>query len=93
MAELAKELGYTQAQLAIAWALASKDVSTLILGISKIEYIDENFKAFELYQKWNKDLEDKIENLIGNTPKTEVNFRTHKPLPSRRSIAIQKKLL
>jgi len=33
---LAKEVGYTQAQLAIAWAIANKDVSTCILGFTRI---------------------------------------------------------
>jgi aryl-alcohol dehydrogenase-like predicted oxidoreductase len=37
LGDLAKELGYTQAQLAIAWVLANKDVSTCIMGFSKPE--------------------------------------------------------
>jgi len=53
----AKELGYTQTQLALAWAMASKDSSSLILGFSKISYIDENLKALELYKKWSKEIE------------------------------------
>jgi aryl-alcohol dehydrogenase-like predicted oxidoreductase len=36
LAELAKELGYTQAQLALAWAIASTDVSTCILGFTRL---------------------------------------------------------
>ena len=35
--ELAKELGCTQAQLALAWTIANKDVSTAILGFSRVE--------------------------------------------------------
>jgi aryl-alcohol dehydrogenase-like predicted oxidoreductase len=88
LGEIAKELGYTQTQLALAWAMANKDVSTLILGISKIEYIDENFKAFELYKNWNKELEEKIQKLLDNNPATEVNFRTHRPLVARRTFAV-----
>ena len=37
LGDLAKELGFTQAQLALAWAIANRDVSTCILGFTKIE--------------------------------------------------------
>ena len=37
MGDYAKELGYTQAQLALAWVLASTDVSTCMLGFSRLE--------------------------------------------------------
>ncbi len=37
LGELAKELGFTQAQLAIAWTVANTDVSTCLLGFSRIE--------------------------------------------------------
>ena len=61
LAEIAKEEGYTQAQLVLARVIASKDVSTMILGFSKILQLDENVKALELYQRWNRSLETKIE--------------------------------
>jgi len=37
LAALAKELGCTMAQLALAWAIANKDVSVALLGFTKIE--------------------------------------------------------
>jgi len=37
LADLAKELGFTQAQLALAWCLANQDVSTVILGFTRLE--------------------------------------------------------
>ena len=39
------------AQLAVAWVIANKDVSTCILGASKVSQLDENFKALEVYKK------------------------------------------
>lgn len=33
---IAKDLGFTQAQLALAWAIANKDVSTCILGFTRL---------------------------------------------------------
>jgi aryl-alcohol dehydrogenase-like predicted oxidoreductase len=41
--------------------LASTDVSTLITGISKIDQLDQNVKALEIYAKWDQALEDNIE--------------------------------
>jgi len=37
LAALAKELGCTMAQLALAWSIANKDVSVALLGFTKIE--------------------------------------------------------
>lgn len=71
--------------------MSNKDVSTLILGFSKIEYVDENFKALEIYRNWNKDLENRISSLLNNTPQTAVNFRTHKPVTARRTHAVLEK--
>lgn len=36
LAEVAKEVGFTQAQLALAWAIANTDVSTCLLGFTKL---------------------------------------------------------
>jgi len=88
LASLSKELGYTQTQLALAWALANKDVSTLILGFSKVKYVDENLKALELYKKWDKTIEDKVEAILGGGPTPSMNARTFMPNKSRRQISI-----
>ncbi|TNV78237.1 hypothetical protein FGO68_gene426 [Halteria grandinella] len=85
---IAAEIGYTQAQLALAWALASKDVSTLIIGFSKIEQLEENMKALELYAKWDKTLEDRLEALLQNGPEPRVDFRQFAPTTQRRQIAV-----
>jgi len=57
LADVAKEAGFSQAQLGLAWAIANTDVSTCILGFSKLSQVDENLKAYELYKKWNDELE------------------------------------
>jgi len=88
LAEIAKNEGYTQAELALAWVIASKDVSTLILGFSKISQLDENVKALELYQKWNKTLESKIESSLENSVEPTINFRVFGPIAQRREVAV-----
>jgi voltage-dependent potassium channel beta subunit len=49
LGDLAKENGYSQAQLALAWTIASSDVSTCILGFTRLSQVEENLKAMELY--------------------------------------------
>jgi len=47
-ASLAVELGCTTAQLAIAWILRRKEVSSVITGATRIEQLDENLGAIEI---------------------------------------------
>jgi aryl-alcohol dehydrogenase-like predicted oxidoreductase len=74
--------------LALAWVLASTDVSTLILGVSKVEQLDDNVKALEVAAKWNKELEARIETLLQNGPEPRVDFRVFTPTAQRRQIAV-----
>ncbi|MEP5566688.1 MAG: aldo/keto reductase [Halioglobus sp.] len=44
---LAQELGVSLSQLAIAWCLQNPNVSTVILGASRVAQLEENLKALE----------------------------------------------
>jgi len=72
----------------LAWALASKDVSTLILGFSKVTYVDENMKALELYKKWSPEIENKINSILNNQPPPTMNGRTFTANKTRRQYAV-----
>jgi voltage-dependent potassium channel beta subunit len=48
---LARELGGSVAQLAVAWVNKNPHVSTVILGASKVSQLQENLKAIELTPK------------------------------------------
>ncbi len=85
----AKELGFTQAQLSLAWAVANTDVSTCILGFSRLAQIDENLKCLELVKKWTPEIEAKCEEIMGNAPEMELDWRTWAPLEMRRKIAVK----
>jgi hypothetical protein len=63
-------------------------VSTLILGFSKLSQLDENVKALELYHKWNKTLEGKIEKMLENPVDPTMSFRTFTPVAQRREVAV-----
>ena len=74
------------AQLALAWIIANPDCSTTILGASRVSQLEENVKAVEIYKKLDKELLLEIENILGNAPKGEIDYRDWKELPSRRNI-------
>lgn len=46
--ELATELGYSPAELAIAWCLRNPNVSSVILGASRVGQLEQNLRALEV---------------------------------------------
>ena len=81
-----KKLNCSLAQLAVAWVIANKDVSTCILGASKVSQLEENFKALEIYKKLTPELLTEIETILDNCPKGEMDFRDRNQLNIRRNI-------
>ena len=81
-----KKLNTTLAVLAVAWVIANKDVSTCILGASKVSQLEENFKALELYKKLTPEILTEIETILDNCPKGEMDFRDRCELNVRRNI-------
>ncbi len=70
MQSIADKLGCTMAQLAIAWCLKNPNVSTVILGASKMSQLEENLKAIEVYHKIDDLSMGQIENILQNKPET-----------------------
>jgi voltage-dependent potassium channel beta subunit len=62
---LAKELGCTPAQLAIAWCLKNPHVSTVITGASRKEQVLENLKAAAVEEQLTGDLMKRIDAILG----------------------------
>ena len=83
-----KKLNCSLAQLAIAWTIANPDVSTCIIGATKVSQIEENCKALEVVKKLDKDISIEIEKILDNAPKGEIDYRDWKELPSRRNLAM-----
>ena len=65
---LAGELGCTPSQLAIAWILRRKEVSSVITGATSMEQLDENIAAANFEEKLTDDLLERIEQILGNFP-------------------------
>ena len=92
LAGVAKELGCTQAQLALAWTIVNRDTSTCILGATKIAQFEENLKALDVARKWTPELEKKIEGILGNAPDPELIWTIFPPTlePLRRESSVRK---
>ena len=66
LTEVANDLDITPAQLAIAWILRRKEVSTVITGATRLEQLDENLGASEAYVKLTEVDIDRIFACLGN---------------------------
>jgi voltage-dependent potassium channel beta subunit len=65
---VARDMGCTLAQLALAWCLKNPNVSTVITGASRPEQVSENMKALEVAPKLDSDRLEQIEVILGNKP-------------------------
>jgi voltage-dependent potassium channel beta subunit len=72
MTQIAKELDCTMAQLAIAWCLHNKNVSTVITGASKPAQVLENLKALDVYKKLDDSVVARLEAILDNKPKAPI---------------------
>jgi voltage-dependent potassium channel beta subunit len=84
LAEISRDLGCSQAQLALGWVLKSNDVSTAIFGATRVEQVDDNIGALQVVKSLTPEILQRIEDLLGNKPETRYNWRTFEKEPSRR---------
>jgi voltage-dependent potassium channel beta subunit len=71
---IADQLGVSQALLAIAWCLKNTDVSTVILGASRVEQLHENLKALDVAKQLTPDVMESIEGVLNNRPELPTQF-------------------
>jgi voltage-dependent potassium channel beta subunit len=75
LAPIADELDCSLAQLALAWCLNNPHVSTVITGASKVEQVQENMQAIEVAERLDGALMERIDQILGNKPEAETDFR------------------
>ena len=66
---LAKDLGLSMAQLAILWCNANPNVTTVLLGASKVGQLEENLAALNYKDKMNNEIMEEVERILDNKPK------------------------
>lgn len=74
LGDIARDLGATPSQLAIAWCMKNPHVSTVILGATKTEQLRENLGALSLTPKLTPEVLERIEKVVGNTPEQPVDY-------------------
>ena len=68
---IAKEIGATLSQLALAWCLKNPFVSTVITGASRAEQVHENMKAADFVEKLTPEIMNRIDEVFGVVKRDE----------------------
>lgn len=68
LTELSKELGISLTHLSIAWCLKNPNVSTVILGASRLSQLEDNLKALDVVNQLSPEVMGKIEAIVDNKP-------------------------
>ena len=54
--------------MALCWCLKNKNVSTVILGASKLGQLEENLKSINYLKSFDDELINSIEEILNNKP-------------------------
>jgi aryl-alcohol dehydrogenase-like predicted oxidoreductase len=74
LTSIAEKLGGNVSQLALAWAAANPNVSTVILGATKVEQIHDNCKAIKMVDKLTPEVMEEIESVLANKPRPTPTY-------------------
>jgi voltage-dependent potassium channel beta subunit len=66
LSQVAEDLHFSTAQLAIAWLLRRKEVSSVITGATHIDQLHDNLAASEAVEKLTDPVLERIEKILGN---------------------------
>jgi len=61
---IGEEIGATTAQMAIAWLLRRKEVSSVITGATRVEQLDENLGAADFAEDLSGEILDRIDTIF-----------------------------
>ncbi len=64
LAPIAEQLGCSRAQLGVAWCLRNPRVSTVILGASRIEQLEENLGAQSVVERLTPEVLERIDQVL-----------------------------
>ncbi|KAF4145077.1 Aldo/keto reductase family [Phytophthora infestans] len=65
---IAAELGCSLPQLALAWCVANEKVSTVMIGASRPEQLEENLKALAFVDKVTPEVKAKVDAIVNFVP-------------------------
>ena len=71
---LAQELGISLTHLSLAWCLKNPNVSTVILGASRLSQLEDNLGALDALPKLDDGVMARIDEIMGNRPEAPERF-------------------
>ncbi|TVS11704.1 MAG: aldo/keto reductase, partial [Wenzhouxiangella sp.] len=71
---VAEELGISLTHMAIAWCLRNPNVSTVILGASRLSQLKHNLAALDAVPKLSDEVMARIDRILGNRPADPERF-------------------
>lgn len=66
---IAKKIGATSGQLALAWVVKNEHVSSAIIGATSVAQIEENLAALRFVSKLTPEILEEVEAVLENKPK------------------------
>jgi len=73
LTEMAQDMGMSMVDLALCWCATNPNVSTVILGASKVSQLEQNLKSLDHLSKLTPEVMTKIDEILGNKP-TRMEF-------------------
>jgi aryl-alcohol dehydrogenase-like predicted oxidoreductase len=70
--KIADDLGTSIAKLAVAWCAKNENVSTVILGASKVHQLQETLTALELLPQLTTEVMTAIDEVLNNKPQAPM---------------------
>jgi len=74
LAKLADQAGMPLHHMALLWCLKNPHVSTVILGASRLEQLEDNLKALDVRDSLTDDLVEAIEKVVDTTPEPPQRY-------------------
>jgi len=65
---IADKIGLSLTQFSLAWCLKNQNVSTVILGASKVSQLEENLKSIDALEKLTPEILQQVDEVMGNKP-------------------------
>jgi voltage-dependent potassium channel beta subunit len=75
--KIAKEMNCSISEMAIAWCLLNKNVSTVITGASKPEQVKTNMNSLNIVELLDNEILEKIETILDNKPEHDFDWRNN----------------
>lgn len=75
LTRIANDMGVLVHHLALAWCLKNPNVSTVLLGASKVEQLEDNIEALAVVEQIDDGVIEEIEHVVQNKPVDPLDWK------------------